>query len=112
VQLVAGLDGLIHISQLANHHVERVDDIVRPGDEVIVKIIGIENERHRVKLSLRQVEEGAMPINAPLPPLYRSAVKDEETEGASSLRPEERFSSRPGSSSSNGAGRGAHYSEK
>jgi polyribonucleotide nucleotidyltransferase len=50
VELFPGTDGLVHISQLAEHRVESVSDILKEGDEVLVKVIGIE-PNGRIRLS-------------------------------------------------------------
>ena len=51
VTILPGLDGLCHISELSEERVDKVTDILREGDEVIVKCIGL--ERGKVKLSRR-----------------------------------------------------------
>ena len=51
-----GLEGLIHVSELAPHRVAEPADAVRVGDHVRVKIVGIEPERRRLSLSIRQAE--------------------------------------------------------
>ncbi len=55
--VVPGIDGLIHISQLADHRVEKPQDVVKVGDEVQVKITDIDFDRHRVSLSIRALLE-------------------------------------------------------
>jgi len=50
VELFSGTDGLVHISQLAEERVESVSDILKEGDEVLVKVIGIE-PNGRIRLS-------------------------------------------------------------
>jgi len=52
VEIYPGTDGLIHISELANRRVARVEDVVQEGDEVLVKVIGL--ERGKVKLSRKE----------------------------------------------------------
>lgn len=54
-RIMPGIDGLIHISQLANRRVEDVREVVDIGDEVDVKIIGIDLPAKRVSISIRQV---------------------------------------------------------
>jgi polyribonucleotide nucleotidyltransferase len=56
VEVMAGKEGLVHISELANFRVKQVDDIVKMGDEIWVKCIGID-EKGRVKLSRRAAME-------------------------------------------------------
>jgi len=48
-------DGLIHVSDLAPGRVSRVTDIVRLGQRLRVRVIGLEPERNRIRLSLRDV---------------------------------------------------------
>ena len=51
VRLEAGIEGLIHISELAHHRVSRVDSVVKLGDEVQVKILDVDVESQRMSLS-------------------------------------------------------------
>ena len=60
-EIVPGVDGLIHISQLADHRVEKVSDVVKEGDQVDVKITAIDNENKKVSLSIRALAEPAAP---------------------------------------------------
>ena len=53
-QIVEGVDGLIHISQLADRRVENVKDVVSVGDEVRVKITNIDEDSKRISLSIRE----------------------------------------------------------
>jgi polyribonucleotide nucleotidyltransferase len=48
-------NGLIHISELRDGWVDRVEDVVHPGQTVRVKVINVDRERQRVGLSLKQV---------------------------------------------------------
>jgi polyribonucleotide nucleotidyltransferase len=52
VEILPGKEGLVHISRLADHRVERVEDIVRLGDEIMVKVTDID-DRGRINLSRR-----------------------------------------------------------
>ena len=56
-----GLEGLIHVSELAAHRVAEPADAVNVGDQVRVKIVGIEPERRRLSLSIRQAEDQNSP---------------------------------------------------
>jgi polyribonucleotide nucleotidyltransferase len=56
VEILPGKEGLVHISELADHRVERVEDEVKIGDEVTVKVVGID-DMGRVNLSRRAVFE-------------------------------------------------------
>src|ERR687885_821480 len=57
VEVAGGVEGLIHISELADHHVETPDEIVRSGDEVDARIIDVDAKRRRLSLSLRPKKE-------------------------------------------------------
>ncbi len=57
VEVAEGVEGLIHISELADHHVETPDEIVRSGDEVDARIIDVDARRRRLSLSLRPKRE-------------------------------------------------------
>ena len=52
---VNGEIGLVHISELSNKYVKRPSDVVSIGDIVKLKVIGIDNERQKVKLSMKGV---------------------------------------------------------
>jgi small subunit ribosomal protein S1 len=58
VEVVPGVEGLVHISELATHHVENPREIVQQGETVRAKIIEMDAERRRLSLSLKRVEEG------------------------------------------------------
>src|SRR3954452_11304692 len=57
VEIVPGVEGLVHISELANHHVENPREVVAQGQDVLVKVIEIAAERRRLSLSLKRVTE-------------------------------------------------------
>ncbi len=56
-QVIPGIDGLIHISQIADHRIEKPQDVLKIGDVVKVKITDIDFDRHRVSLSIRALLE-------------------------------------------------------
>lgn len=58
-RIIDGVDGLIHISQIADRKVENVKDILTVGDEVDVKIIDIDEESKRISISMRALLEDA-----------------------------------------------------
>ncbi len=62
VEILDGVEGLVHISELANHHVENPREVVSPGDPVRVKILEIDSERRRLSLSVKRVEGQVLPI--------------------------------------------------
>ena len=62
VEILPGVEGLVHISELAAHHVENPREVVSQGDPVNVLILEIDGDRRRLSLSLKRVEEGAVPV--------------------------------------------------
>ncbi len=56
VRIQEGVEGLIHISELANHPVNHPSEVLREGDVVTARVIRIEPERRRIGLSLKQVD--------------------------------------------------------
>lgn len=56
-EVVPGADGLIHISQLADHRVEKCEDAVSVGDVVNAKVTAIDDEKHKISLSIRATLE-------------------------------------------------------
>lgn len=59
VELEPGVDGLIHISQLSKRRVARPEEVVRVGQQVTAKVIGVNQNEKRIALSLKEVDEGA-----------------------------------------------------
>ena len=57
VEILPGVEGLVHISELAQHHVENPREIVAQGQAVNVKIIEVDADRRRLSLSLKRVDE-------------------------------------------------------
>lgn len=57
VKLTEGLEGLIHISELSHNHVKHVDDVVKVGQEVTVKVLRVIPEEQKIGLSLKALEE-------------------------------------------------------
>ena len=68
VELEPGVEGLIHVSELAQNRVRRVADIVKPEQEVEVRILKIEPEAKKISLSLR-------PLPVPSPPPRRPRMR-------------------------------------
>jgi small subunit ribosomal protein S1 len=62
VEILDGVEGLVHISELAAHHVENPREIIEPGDVVRVKILEIDDERRRLSLSTKRVEGQVLPL--------------------------------------------------
>ncbi len=82
VEVLDGVEGLVHISELAGHHVESPREIVHPGDEIRVKILEIDSERRRLSLSAKRVEDQILPLPRPdapaASPAEPGAVADEQ----------------------------------
>ena len=77
VEIAPGKEGLVHISRLDVKRVEKVEDVVNVGDEVIVKVIEIDDQG-RLNLSRRDAlieVEGLVPENDPAPPRRPSAPR-------------------------------------
>ncbi|MEY9836089.1 30S ribosomal protein S1 [Streptomyces sp. 846.5] len=77
VRVDEGIEGLVHISELAERHVEIPEQVVQVGDEIFVKVIDIDLERRRISLSLKQANEslGADPASVEFDPtLYGMAA--------------------------------------
>ena len=60
VQVGDNIEGLVHISEMSEHHVESPEQVVTPGEELWVKIIEIDLERRRISLSVKQAAEGGV----------------------------------------------------
>jgi small subunit ribosomal protein S1 len=74
VEILPGVEGLVHISELAHHHVENPREVVSQGDTVRVQILEVDAERRRLSLSLKRVDGAA-----------RVAPADEPIEGTPHL---------------------------
>ena len=77
-QIIEGIDGLIHISQIANQRVDNVADFLSVGQEVEVKITEIDEERQRISLSMRAL----------LPEPEKEEPAEEEAEAETNAEPE------------------------
>jgi small subunit ribosomal protein S1 len=75
VEIYEGIEGLVHISELANRHVERPDEVVSVSQQVQVKVIEIDSDRRRLSLSIKRVEgQQVEPLYKPEP----EATDDDE----------------------------------
>ncbi|GDY31086.1 30S ribosomal protein S1 [Gandjariella thermophila] len=75
VRVDEGIEGLVHISELAERHVEIPEQVVQVGDEVMVKVIDIDLDRRRISLSLKQANEGMTPDTEFDPTQYGMAAE-------------------------------------
>jgi small subunit ribosomal protein S1 len=80
VEILDGVEGLVHISELAPHHVESPREIVHPGDEIRVKILEIDSDRRRLSLSAKRVEDQILPVSRPGLPAGEPAAEGEDGE--------------------------------
>jgi small subunit ribosomal protein S1 len=87
IEVVPGVEGLVHISELAQHHVENPREVVSQGDSVRAKIIEMDPERRRLSLSLKRVDEGDVARGEAAPELGLSEEVFAESEPAAA--PEE-----------------------
>jgi small subunit ribosomal protein S1 len=62
VEILDGVEGLVHISELAAHHVENPREVVNQTDVIRVKILEIDSERRRLSLSAKRVEDQVLPV--------------------------------------------------
>ncbi|AEG61156.1 S1 RNA-binding domain-containing protein [Desulforamulus ruminis] len=65
VQLEPGVEGLVHISHLADRHVAKPDEVVREGEEVNVKVLSVDPVEKRIRLSIREVNSEGRPAREP-----------------------------------------------
>ena len=65
VKILPGVEGLVHISELAQHHVENPREVVSQGDVVPVLILEVDAERRRLSLSLKRVDPERRAENEP-----------------------------------------------
>jgi small subunit ribosomal protein S1 len=76
VRVEDGIEGLVHISELASRHIDTAEQVVSVNDELFVKVIDIDLERRRISLSLKQANEGVDPEGTEFDPaLYGMAAE-------------------------------------
>jgi small subunit ribosomal protein S1 len=68
VEVETGVEGLVHISELAEHRVKAASDIAKPGQQVRVRVIDVDPKSRRMSLSMKRTEEIAAVPTAPLTP--------------------------------------------
>lgn len=79
VSVEDGIEGLVHISELANRHVENPETVVKPGEEVFVKVIDVDLDRRRISLSLKQATDSVDPNSEDFDPaLYGMPAEYDE----------------------------------
>jgi small subunit ribosomal protein S1 len=86
VEIYEGIEGLVHISELANRHVERPDEVVSVGQQVSVKIIEVDSERRRLSLSIKRVDgDNVKPLRPLEPEVDDDDAAEAETEEAGEI---------------------------
>jgi small subunit ribosomal protein S1 len=81
VRVDEGIEGLVHISELAERHVEIPEQVVNVGDEILVKVIDIDLERRRISLSLKQANEGTIGEAVDFDPAQYGMAAEYDPEG-------------------------------
>ena len=61
VELAEGLEGLVHVSEISNDRVEKVEDFLSPGQKVVVKVIRLIPEEQKIGLSLKHTSDSDKP---------------------------------------------------
>ncbi|HKG17417.1 MAG TPA: 30S ribosomal protein S1 [Solirubrobacteraceae bacterium] len=85
VEILDGVEGLVHISELAAHHVDNPREIIEPGDEIRVKVLEIDSERRRLSLSIKRVEDQDLPLRRSAGPSGEGAEGDGEPSATANL---------------------------
>jgi small subunit ribosomal protein S1 len=88
VRVYDGIEGLVHISELAGRHVEIPEQVVTVDDEIFVRVIDIDLERRRISLSLKQANEGITPETEFDEVRAQYGVVDHYDEGGNFVPPE------------------------
>ena len=78
VRVDDGIEGLVHISELAERHVELPEQVVTVNEDIFVKVIDIDLERRRISLSLKQANDGTVGVADFDPTLYGMAAEYDE----------------------------------
>ena len=76
-----GIEGLVHISELANRHVENPETVVKANEEVFVKVIDVDLDRRRISLSLKQATEAVDPNSEDFDPALYGMPAEYDEEG-------------------------------
>jgi small subunit ribosomal protein S1 len=97
VEIVPGVEGLVHISELADHHVENPGEVVQPGQEVWVRILEIDEARRRISLSIKRAQPSQnLPLRDLIPPELSEEVEATPAEVPNLEDSEEAFPERGG----------------
>ncbi|MFM1953781.1 MAG: hypothetical protein RL187_990, partial [Actinomycetota bacterium] len=81
VRVADGIEGLVHISELSDKHIELAEQVVGNGDQVFVKIIDIDLERRRISLSIKQANDGVDPEGTEFDPALYGMPTEYDAKG-------------------------------
>ena len=81
VRVEDGIEGLVHISELASRHIDTAEQVVSVNDELFVKVIDIDLERRRISLSLKQANDGVDPDGTEFDPALYGMAAEYDDEG-------------------------------
>ncbi|WP_047690922.1 30S ribosomal protein S1 [Kocuria sp. ZOR0020] len=81
VRVEDGIEGLVHISELAQRHVDLADQVVGVNEDLFVKVIDIDLDRRRISLSLKQANEGVDPESTEFDPAQYGMAAEYDEEG-------------------------------
>ena len=81
VRVAEGIEGLVHISELSDKHIDLAEQVVSAGQQVFVKIIDIDLERRRISLSLKQANEGVDPEGTEFDPALYGMPTEYDAQG-------------------------------
>jgi len=88
VRLEAGVEGLIHISELSHQRVHRTSDVLKEGQEVEVQVLSVDTENQRISLSLKALEAKPTPIDREQQRVEEIMDQLEATAGAAPKKPQ------------------------
>jgi small subunit ribosomal protein S1 len=78
VELEAGIEGLVHISELSSKRVEKTSEVVNAGDEIQAVVINVDPKKHKIGLSLKDMSryQGGGPSKKEAPPAFEDDTSD------------------------------------
>ena len=82
VEVLPGVEGLVHISQISHKHIDKPSDVLKSGEKIQVKVLSVDPEEHRLALSMKALEEAPKEEN-------KKAPKKNVDDNSTSNTPEE-----------------------
>jgi ribosomal protein S1 len=77
VEIEPGIEGLVHISELSHQKVEKATEVIKPGDEIRAVIINVDPKKHKIGLSIKDVDRNsAHPPRKETPDAYDDDTSD------------------------------------